>query len=165
MLPIPISVCGVSVCPNNNTAVSARDFFMCTQKWLHATAQRVCTNSWLWEKNPLPHWGLGPASILHLAFQSLYQMSHSHPSEQKKLAHYLFGTFATHSGLVHGVTNTDCLPQNDSTHGCFQDFQQQFSTHRGINTEWKIAGDLLICFHLKKKLHSAFDRAHDVSSL
>ena len=36
-----------------------------------------CTNTareselnWLWEKNPLPHWGLEPASVLRLAFQS-----------------------------------------------------------------------------------------------
>ena len=26
------------------------------------TRKRVCTESWLWEKNPLPHWGIEPAS-------------------------------------------------------------------------------------------------------
>ena len=32
--------------------------------------KRVCTGSWLWEKkNPSPHRGLEPASILRLAFQ------------------------------------------------------------------------------------------------
>lgn len=30
---------------------------------------RVCTENGLWEKNPLPHWGLQPVSVLHLAFQ------------------------------------------------------------------------------------------------
>jgi len=38
---------------------------MCVHMLMHAIAsvwtlrlQRVCTGSWLWEKNPLPHWGL-----------------------------------------------------------------------------------------------------------
>ena len=30
----------------------------------------ICTGSWLWEKNLLPHRGLEPASVLRLAFQS-----------------------------------------------------------------------------------------------
>ena len=37
---------------------------------LHGHRKTVCNGSWLWEKNPLPHWGLEPASVLHLAFQS-----------------------------------------------------------------------------------------------
>ena len=32
------------------------------------TDTRVCTESWLWEKNPLPHGGLEPASVLRLSF-------------------------------------------------------------------------------------------------
>ena len=28
------------------------------------TRKRVCTESWLWEKNPLPHWGIEPASAV-----------------------------------------------------------------------------------------------------
>ena len=28
------------------------------------TCKRVCTRSWLWEKNPLPHWGIEPASVV-----------------------------------------------------------------------------------------------------
>ena len=32
--------------------------------------KKVCTESWLWEKNPLSHRGINPVSVLHLAFQS-----------------------------------------------------------------------------------------------
>ena len=34
--------------------------------------KRACTESWLWDKNPLPHqgWTLEPTSVLHLASQS-----------------------------------------------------------------------------------------------
>ena len=42
----------------------------CTQMLMHVIAHggvrthiRVCTESWLWEKNPLPHWGIEPASV------------------------------------------------------------------------------------------------------
>ena len=35
--------------------------------WHH---KRVCSESWLWEKNPLPHQGLKPTQVLHLACQS-----------------------------------------------------------------------------------------------
>ena len=28
------------------------------------TRKRVCTGSWPWEKNPLPHWGIEPASAV-----------------------------------------------------------------------------------------------------
>ena len=42
----------------------------CTQG-LYGHRKRVCTGSWLWKKNPLPHRGLEPASVLRgLAFQS-----------------------------------------------------------------------------------------------
>ena len=36
---------------------------------------------------------------------------------RKRLAHDLFATFATHAGLVHDITDTDCWAQNGSTHG------------------------------------------------
>ena len=39
-------------------------------RFFHVHRKRVCTASLLWEKNPLPHRGLEPASVLHLAFQS-----------------------------------------------------------------------------------------------
>ena len=41
----------------------------CTQG-LYGHRKRVCTESWLWQKNPLLHRGLEPASRLRLAFQS-----------------------------------------------------------------------------------------------
>ena len=34
-----------------------------------ANTVRVWTESWLWEKHPLPHWGIEPVSVLRLAFQ------------------------------------------------------------------------------------------------
>ena len=54
-------------------------FLTCTQMLMHAITHRGCTHtvrlvcigSWLWEKkNPLPHWGLEPMSVLRLTFQS-----------------------------------------------------------------------------------------------
>ena len=41
----------------------------CT-RGLYGHRERVCTGSWLWEKKPMPHLGLEPASVLRLAFQS-----------------------------------------------------------------------------------------------
>ena len=41
----------------------------CT-RGLYRCCKRVCAGSGLWEKNPLPHQGLEPASVLCLAFQS-----------------------------------------------------------------------------------------------
>ena len=50
---------------NIHTDVDACD---CT-RGLYGHRKRVCTGSWLWEKYPLPHWGLEPALVLELAFQ------------------------------------------------------------------------------------------------
>ena len=36
---------------------------------LYGHRRRVCTETWLWEKNILPHRGLEPATVLRLAFQ------------------------------------------------------------------------------------------------
>ena len=49
-----------------HTDVDACD---CT-RGLHWHRKRVCTESWLWEKNPLPQRGLEPASVLCLVFQA-----------------------------------------------------------------------------------------------
>ena len=47
--------------------------------------------------------------------------------EQKQLARDVTDTFATHDDLVHGVTDTDCHTQNDSTKGCgFVTFKHLF---------------------------------------
>ena len=73
-----LSVCAVFLCVqtmvwlpmfgifNTHTDVPACN---CTQG-LYGHRKRVCTESWLWEKNPLLHRGLEPASRLRLAFQS-----------------------------------------------------------------------------------------------
>ena len=76
-LPIPVSVCSMSVCPNNgrlsvfgvvnvHTDVNACD---CTWR-LCKHCKRVFAESWLWEKNPLPRWGVKLASVLCPAFWS-----------------------------------------------------------------------------------------------
>ena len=44
---------------NPRTGVDACD---CTRE-LYGHRERVCTESWLWEKNPLPYRGLEPASV------------------------------------------------------------------------------------------------------
>ena len=55
------------------------DAYNCT--WgLYKHHERVCTESWLWEKNYLLHWGLKPTSVLHLAFQSEYPNPLSYPA-------------------------------------------------------------------------------------
>ena len=47
----------------------------CSCMWLHTGGlyghrKRVCTESWLWEKNALPHQGIEPASVLRLVLES-----------------------------------------------------------------------------------------------
>ena len=42
---------------------------------MYGHRQRVCVEFWLWEKNPLPHRGLEPASVLRSG--TLYQLSYS----------------------------------------------------------------------------------------
>ena len=51
-------------------------FYMCPDddacyctRGLHGHRERVCTESWLWEKNPFLLLGLEPKSVLCLAFQ------------------------------------------------------------------------------------------------
>ena len=72
-----LSVCAVFSCVqrlvwlpvfgifNMHTDVDACD---CT-RGLYGHRKRVCTESWLWEKSPLPHQGIEPGSVLHLDFQ------------------------------------------------------------------------------------------------
>ena len=76
-LPTPISVYSIFVCSNIGTTASVWDFNVCTAvdacdctRGLYGQRKRVCTESWLWKQNPLPHRGLEPASVLRLAFQS-----------------------------------------------------------------------------------------------
>ena len=57
---------------------------------LYVYGKRVCTGSWLWEIHPLPHWGLEPASVFHLAFQS-YILPAELPVPQVILEHNLKG--------------------------------------------------------------------------
>ena len=57
---------GVLALFNMHTNVDACN---CAQG-LYGHHNRVCAESWLWKKNPLPHRGIKPVSVLHLAFQS-----------------------------------------------------------------------------------------------
>ena len=45
------------------------------------------------------------------------------------LARNVFDTFATHFGLVHDVTDTDCWPQYGSTHGYVFAIFKKFGTN------------------------------------
>ena len=74
---IPISVCSTA-CVQTMVRLPVLGILTCIQMLTHATyctlrlyghRKRVCTESGLWEKNPLPHLGLEPASVLRLAFQ------------------------------------------------------------------------------------------------
>ena len=59
----------------------------CAQMLMHAIShggvyghrKRVCTESWLWEENSLPHWGNKPASAAW-RFDALTNWATSHPS-------------------------------------------------------------------------------------
>ena len=71
-LPIPISVCSICRLSRQWYGCQCSGFLTCTQLLMHAIAHRrlyghrkgVCTGSRLWAKNPLPHRGLEPASVL-----------------------------------------------------------------------------------------------------
>ena len=48
---------------------------------VHGHRKRVCTESWLWEKNPLPHRGIEPASA---TFRSDFLPTELHPHPKSK---------------------------------------------------------------------------------
>ena len=70
-LPIPISACSIFMCLSNGMAANDWDL-SCMHgcylgMWLHTWGlcghrKRVCTESWLWEENPLPHQKIQPVS-------------------------------------------------------------------------------------------------------
>ena len=67
---IPNSVCGIFECRANSGCQSV-GFLTCTQMLMHAIAHGGCTNTVRepavkvdWEKNPLPHRGIEPWSVL-----------------------------------------------------------------------------------------------------
>ena len=79
----------VAVDTVHDTDVDACD---CTLR-LYRHCKRVCTGSWLWEKNPLPQWGLNPALALRLDFLSwtLYQLNYiCSQKETRRWTRYLF---------------------------------------------------------------------------
>ena len=66
----------IFVCLNSSMAVGVWDYNMrtdvdaCDCTWgLYGPCKRVCTESRLWEKNPLLHQGLKPTSVVCLGFQ------------------------------------------------------------------------------------------------
>ena len=61
------------------------------------------------------------------AAQGAAMLARSLPMKsRKRLACDVFDTLATHAGFAHGVTDTDCLAQNVSTHGrVFATFKQR----------------------------------------
>ena len=71
-----LSVCAVSACVQTIVWLPVFGIFnVCTDTdtcdythGLYRHCERVCTESWLWEKNPMLHWGLKPVSVLHFVF-------------------------------------------------------------------------------------------------
>ena len=73
-----LSVCAVFPCVQTMVWLPAFGIFNmdtdadacdCT-RGLYGHRKSVCAGSWLWEKTPLPHWGLKLVSVLRLAFLS-----------------------------------------------------------------------------------------------
>ena len=61
------------------------------------------------------------------------------PVKSRRLANDVFKTFATHSALVHDISDTDCWAQSGTTHGhAFAIFNKQ---------EHKLVEKLLCIFH------------------
>ena len=72
-----LSVCVACLCAQTVVGFLCLGLSVCAQMLMHATAHGGCANtvrifavSWLWEKNPLLHWGIKPASVLCPAFWS-----------------------------------------------------------------------------------------------
>ena len=65
-----LTVCVVFLCVQTKVWLSTfgifnmlRGVYACDcKRGQYRHHERVCTESWLWEKNPLPHWGVKPAS-------------------------------------------------------------------------------------------------------
>ena len=55
------------------------DAYDCTRE-VYGHSKRVCTESWLWQKNPLLHWGIKPASVMCWS-DSIPTELHPHPKK------------------------------------------------------------------------------------
>ena len=70
-----------------------RDINACNCTWgCKDTCKRICTESWLWEKNPLPHQGMKPASAAcrpNALPTELHHSSHSINSDAKEVLLFL----------------------------------------------------------------------------
>ena len=71
-----VCVCAVFPCVQTMVWLQCLGFLTCAQMMMHAIAHGGCMDSVresalkVWEKNPLPHWELEPASVFRLACQS-----------------------------------------------------------------------------------------------
>ena len=75
---------------NLRTHVDACD---CIQG-LNGCRKRVCTESWLWEKNPLPHRHSNPRQYSAWPFsRTLYPLSHRAPLSENKSRSFAFDSF------------------------------------------------------------------------
>ena len=79
---------------NVHTDVNA---FNCKWGCTAVTCKRVCTESWLWEKDHLPHWGIEPASVACRP-DALATGLHPHsknvgPRSDRKMSFFLFFFF------------------------------------------------------------------------
>ena len=79
---LSVRLCGpgcIFVCPNSSMVGKAWDFLVCAQLLMPVNAhgdcvniKRVCTESWLWEKNPLPRQEIEHASAVRRTWHSTH---------------------------------------------------------------------------------------------
>ena len=112
----------------------------CT-RGLYGHRERVCTESWLWEKKPLPHLGLEPTSVLRLTFQSDALPTELFPTLCFVLAAVV--VFFSPSPLVWFlvfVCQTTLLPRERE---CLS-----VDTERSISLQWSASYDCQYCCRL-----------------
>ena len=115
---------------NMRTDVDACD----RTRGLYGHRDRICTGSWLWEKNPLPHRGLEPTSVLRLAFQSGALPTKLSPPQGYENGLY---TWLSISFLGGAVCVCDCV--TTCSPGCYTP-----PVHLGVKT-----GFIYIYIHTK----------------
>jgi len=84
------NVCSIILCLNSGMAASAWDFFLLLLYHMDTITQhKIKSLHWNWKlmlgESPLPHQGLEPMSVLHLAFQSDVLPTELSPPLQSKV--------------------------------------------------------------------------------
>ena len=137
--------------PNNGTAAAPMFgvFDVCTDadasdctKGLYGHRKRVCTDSWLWEKNHWPHRGLEHASALRVAFQLDTLPAELFPDKQNTTKHYvsrMASATSSHIKQTYFLTNTH-THTNARTHA-----HARAHTHTHTHTHTHSGAPALAC--------------------